>query len=168
MPSELINTTIKASSLDKLAILPKLDAIITNNKQKSGATIRILQQSQEILGYLPLSILEYLSNELDIPVSNLYSIITFYHFFSTVPKGKYIVQVCKGTACYVKGGQKILDVLKKDFNLLPGGITEDGKFSLDMVRCLGCCGLSPVIAIGNDVYRKVKSGDLKSILNNYK
>jgi NADH:ubiquinone oxidoreductase subunit E len=142
--------------------------MIEENKNSTGAPIRILQHAQEMCGYLPLSVLEIISRELNIPLSRLYSILTFYHFFTVVPKGKYVIQVCKGTACYVKGGQKLLDSLKKDFNLEPGGITADGKFSLDMVRCLGCCGLSPVIAVGTDVYRKVKPSQLKEILSNYK
>jgi NADH:ubiquinone oxidoreductase subunit E len=162
------NIVTGSAEIDKLSLLPKLETIIQNNRQKSGSTIRILQQAQELVGYLPVSVLEYVSKELSIPVSQLYGIITFYHFFSTVPKGKHVIQVCKGTACYVKGGQKILDILRKDYNLLPGGITEDGNFSLDMVRCLGCCGLSPVIAVGTDVYRKVKSTDIKTILSNYR
>lgn len=141
--------------------------IINLNRQKSGAAIRVLQQVQGLIGYLPLEALDIVSKELAIPLSKLYSIITFYHFFTTVPRGKYIIQVCKGTACYVKGGQKILDSLKRSYGLEPGGTTSDSRFSLDMVRCLGCCGLSPVIAIGPDVYRKVKASQLKDILSAY-
>lgn len=141
--------------------------IISLNRNKSGATIRILQQVQGLIGYLPLEALQIVSKEINMPLSKLYSIITFYHFFTTVPRGKHIIQVCKGTACYVKGGQKILDSLKTQYNLEPGGTTDDRKFSLDMVRCLGCCGLSPVIAIGADVYRKVKPSQLKDILSAY-
>ena len=153
---------------NKQRLFDRVRGIIQANEGKAGATIRILQQSQELCGYLPAPILDLISQETSAPLSRLYGILTFYHFFSLVPKGKYIIQVCKGTACYVKGGQKILDTLKKDFSLEPGGITQDGKFSLDMVRCLGCCGLSPVIAVGSDVYRKVKSATVKDILANYK
>ncbi len=151
----------------KLQLFYKLQNIIDSNRDTSGAPIRILQQAQELCGYLPLPVLELISSELNISLSRLYNILSFYHFFTVVPKGKYVIQVCKGTACYVKGGQKILDQLKRAFKLVPGGITEDGKFSLDMVRCLGCCGLSPVIAIGEDVYRKVKPLQLKDILSRY-
>ena len=152
---------------EKLKLFTDLQKILERNRGTAGATIRILQQAQEMCGYLPLPVLELISKELRIPLAKLYSILTFYHFFTVVPKGKHVIQVCKGTACYVKGGQKILDALKRDYYLEPGGITADGKFSLDMVRCLGCCGLSPVIAIGSDVYRKVKPADLKDILNSY-
>ena len=129
----------------KLQLFYDLQRIIDGNRGTSGAPIRILQQAQELCGYLPLPVLELISRELNISLSKLYNILTFYHFFTVVPKGKYVIQVCKGTACYVKGGQRILDRLKKEYNLVPGGITADGKYSLDMVRCLGCCGLSPVI-----------------------
>ena len=84
-----------------------------------------------------------------------------------LPKGRHVIQVCLGTACYVKGGQQILDLLKKDYGLEPEGITPDGKFSLEIVRCLGCCGLAPVIAIGDDIHRKVKPGQVKDILSMY-
>jgi NADH:ubiquinone oxidoreductase subunit E len=141
--------------------------IIALNLNKSGAPIRVLQQVQALIGYLPIEALQIVSREMGLPLSNLYSIITFYHLFTTVPRGKHVIQVCKGTACYVKGGQKILNSLKKSFALEPGGITSDGKFSLEIVRCLGCCGLAPVIAIGDDVHRKVNAGKIVEILNTY-
>jgi len=142
--------------------------IIKLNIEKSGAPIRILQQVQELVGYLPLSALEIISHETGISLARLYSIITFYHYFTVVPHGRHIIQVCKGTACYVKGGQKILDFLKREYNLEPGGTTLDRRFTLNMVRCLGCCGLSPVMAVGEDVYRTVKTSQLKDILSYYK
>jgi NADH:ubiquinone oxidoreductase subunit E len=156
------------SEIQQRELLKEIRQIIDRNRNAAGAPIRVLQHSQEKCGYLPLTVLELISSEMNIPLSKLYGILTFYHYFTTVPKGKYVIQVCKGTACYVKGGQKILDALKKYYALEPGNITEDGMFSLDMVRCLGCCGLSPVMAIGTDVYRKVKPADVKTILNNYK
>jgi NADH:ubiquinone oxidoreductase subunit E len=147
---------------------PEIINIVKLNINKSGAPIRILQQTQELVGYLPLSALNTISRETNIPLAKLFSIITFYHYFSLYPHGRHIIQVCKGTACYVKGGQKILDYLKREYNLEPGGTTGDRKFSLNMVRCLGCCGLSPVMAVGNDVYRTVKTSQLKEILGYYK
>lgn len=152
----------------KLKLFTELQKIIADHRDSVGAPIRIMQLTQEACGYLPLPVLETISGELGISLSQLYSILSFYHFFTVVPKGKYVIQVCKGTACYVRGGQKILDYLKKDLNLIPGGITPDGKYSLDMVRCLGCCGLSPVMAVGDDVYRKVKPSQIKDILSSYK
>jgi NADH:ubiquinone oxidoreductase subunit E len=128
----------------------------------------VLQQAQGLFGYLPAPVIKTISRDLKIPLSEVYGIISFYHFFSTVPKGKYVIQVCMGTSCYVKGGQRILDALKKEWRLEPGGITADSRFSLETVRCLGCCGLSPVMAIGGDVHRKVKSSQINHILDVYR
>jgi NADP-reducing hydrogenase subunit HndA len=148
--------------------LEQIQAIISETDGKAGAVIRVLQQAQNLVGYLPPPALITISRSMKIPLSEIYGIVSFYSFFSMVPKGKYVIQVCMGTSCYVKGGQRILNTLKKDFGLDSGGITPDGKFSLETVRCLGCCGLSPVIAIGKDVHQKVKSSQLKDILSSYK
>jgi NADH:ubiquinone oxidoreductase subunit E len=170
MPATYSSNTIKGfetqEAKDKL--FDDIKNIVETNRNSAGATIKILQKTQELCGYLALPVLELLAEELRTSLSHLYNILTFYHYFTIVPKGKYVIQVCKGTACYVKGGQNILDSLKKNFDLVPGGISKDKKYSLEMVRCLGCCGLSPVIAVGNDIYRKVKPGNLKEILNSYK
>jgi len=146
----------------------KIEKIVEDNRGKAGAAIRVLQQVQGIYGYLPPSVLQSISGYTRIPLSEIYGVVSFYSFFSLMPKGKHVIQVCMGTSCFVKGGEKIIKTLKKDFNLQPGGITEDGKFSLEMVRCLGCCGLSPVIAIGTDIHRKVKASQIKEILSAYK
>lgn len=148
--------------------LQQLRKIVEAINGQAGAPIRVLQQVQGLIGYLPPEILEAISKEMRIPLSELYGITSFYSFFSMVPKGKYVIQVCLGTSCYVKGGQRILDTLKKDIGLESGGTTPDGKFSLQTVRCIGCCGLSPVLAIREDVHRKVKSSQLKEILSSYR
>ena len=170
MASPILSQEIKGyeNPQKRLELMAELERILRKNRGAPGAAIRVLQETQNLCGYLPRPLLEITSKELDIPLSRLYGVLTFYHLFSLTPKGKYVIQVCKGTACYVKGGQRILDNLKREHGLEPGGITPDGKFSLDMVRCLGCCGLSPVIAIGPDVYKKVKPSQLMSILNGYK
>lgn len=142
--------------------------VIDETRGQSGALIRVLQQVQGIVGYLPPQVLKTISKEMKVPLSEVYGIVSFYSFFSMVPKGKHIVQVCMGTSCYVKGGEGLLTALRKDFGLEPGDITPDGNFSLEMVRCLGCCGLSPVAAIGTDVYRRVKPSELKGILSSYR
>jgi NADH:ubiquinone oxidoreductase subunit E len=141
--------------------------IVSENRGKTGALIRVLEQTQELIGYLPPQVLEFISNELKVTLSEVYGIVSFYHFFTMVPKGKYIIQVCMGTSCYVKGGPRIVDALEKDLELEPGGITPDSKFSLEMVRCLGCCGLSPVMAVGGNVHRRVKPKEVKNILSSY-
>jgi len=149
-------------------IFRQIQRVIDDTGGQSGALIRVLQQAQGLIGYLPPPALKTISRDLKISLSEVYGIVSFYHFFTMVPRGRYIIQVCLGTSCYVKGGQRILDTMKKEYNLEPEGITADGKFSLETVRCLGCCGLSPVMAIGDAVHRKVKPGDVKDILGLYK
>ena len=148
-------------------IFGQIQRVIDDTGGQSGALIRILQQAQGLLGYLPPPVLKTISRDLKIPLSEVYGIVSFYHFFTMVPRGKHVIQVCMGTSCYVKGGEKLLAGLKKDFGLEPEGITPDRRFSLETVRCLGCCGLSPVMAIGDDVHRKVKAGDVKDVLSSY-
>jgi len=148
-------------------IFRQIQGVIDDTGGQAGALIRVLQQTQGLIGYLPVPMLKTISRDLKIPISEIYGIVSFYHFFTMVPRGRHVIQVCMGTCCYVKGGQRILDSLKKNFGLEPGGITPDGKFSLETVRCLGCCGLSPVMAIGDDVHRKVKPSKIKDILTSY-
>jgi len=145
--------------------LQQIRKIVEATNGQAGAPIRVLQQVQGIVGYLPPEVLKTVSKEMSIPLSELYGITSFYSFFSMVPKGKYVIQVCLGTSCYVKGAERLIKTLKRDFNLESGGITPDGKLSLETVRCLGCCGLSPVIAIRENVHRKVKPSQLKDILS---
>jgi NADH:ubiquinone oxidoreductase subunit E len=162
------STKVKTSKAIDSKTLQQIKKIIEATDGQAGAPIRVLQKVQGMVGYLPPEILEVISIEMRIPLSELYGITSFYSFFSMVPKGKYVIQVCLGTSCYVKGGQKILDTLHKDFGLESGGTTPDGKFSLQTVRCIGCCGLSPVMAIKEDVHRKVKPSQLKDIMSSYR
>lgn len=149
-------------------VFSDIQKVIDETGGKAGALIRVLQQAQGLIGYLPTPVIATISRDLKVPLSEVYGIISFYHFFSMKPKGKYVVQVCMGTSCYVKGGDRILEVLKRDWNLDPGGITQDGRFSLEIVRCLGACGLSPVVAINGDVHGKVKAGSINDTLDDYK
>jgi len=149
-------------------VFRQIQEVIDDTGGKAGALIRVLQQAQGLIGYLPVPVLKTISRDLKVPISEVYGIVSFYHFFTMVPKGKHVIQVCMGTSCYVKGGQRILDTFKKELDLEPEGITPDGRFSLETVRCLGCCGLSPVMAIGNDVHSKVKVTKLKDILDSYR
>ena len=162
------STKVKTSKAVDSKTLQQIKKIVEATDGQAGAPIRVLQQVQEFIGYLPAEVLEAISREMKIALSELYGITSFYSFFSMVPKGKYVIQVCLGTSCYVKGGQKLLDTLNKDFGLESGGTTPDGKFSLQTVRCIGCCGLSPVLAIKEDVHRKVKPSQLKDILSSYR
>lgn len=140
---------------------------INETEGQAGALIRVLQKSQILIGYLPTQVIKAISHEMKVPLSEVYGIVSFYHFFSLHPKGKYVIQVCMGTSCYVKGGQRLLDALRKEMNLLPDHITPDGRFSLEIVRCLGACGLSPVMAINSDIHGRVKTSKLSEILNAY-
>lgn len=149
-------------------IFGQIQRVIDNTGGQAGALIRVLQQAQGLIGYLPVPVLKTISRDLKIPISEVYGIVSFYHFFTIMPKGRHVIQVCMGTGCYVKGGQRILDTFKKEWSLEPEGITPDGRFSLETVRCLGCCGLSPVMAIGSDVHSKVKASKLKDILDSYR
>ena len=149
-------------------VFRQIQETIDDTGGQAGALIRVLQQAQGLIGYLPVPVLKTISKDLKVPISEVYGIVSFYHFFTMVPRGRHVIQVCMGTSCYVKGGQRILDTFKKEWGLEPEGITPDGKFSLEIVRCLGCCGLSPVMAIGDDVHRKVKPSKLKDILSFYK
>jgi NADH:ubiquinone oxidoreductase subunit E len=146
----------------------QIQKVIKESAGRPGSLIWVLQHAQALTGYLPPPVLKGIARDMKVPLSEVYGIVSFYHFFTMVPRGKHVVQVCMGTSCYVKGGERILEAIKKDFGLEPEGITPDGVFSLEMVRCLGCCGLSPVMAIGEDVHRKVKASHVKDILNSYR
>jgi NADH:ubiquinone oxidoreductase subunit E len=161
-------TKVKADKDISSKTLQQIRKIVKATNGRAGAPIRVLQQVQGLVGYLPPGVLKTVSKEMRIPLAELYGITSFYSFFSMVPKGKYVIQVCLGTSCYVKGAERITKTLKKEFNLESGGITADGKLSLETVRCLGCCGLSPVMAIRENVYRKVKPSQIKDILSSYK
>lgn len=153
---------------DAEEISRQIQRVIDETTGQAGAIIRVLQQVQGLIGYLPPPVLKTISEKLKVPLSEVYGIVSFYHFFTMVPKGRHIIQTCLGTACYVKGGQKLLDTLKKEYNLEPEGITPDGRFSLETVRCLGACALSPVVNVGTHIHRKVKPTQLKELLDQYK
>jgi NADP-reducing hydrogenase subunit HndA len=145
----------------------KLLSVIEEHKSDKGALMPIMQKAQEIYGYLPIEVQSIISNEMDIPLEKIYGIATFYSQFSLNPKGKYVISVCLGTACYVKGSGDILAKLKELLNISDGECTPDGKFSLDSCRCIGACGLAPVITINDDVYGKITVDDVEGILAKY-
>ena len=134
---------------DKLKLL--LDAI-SENKKKPGPLMPTLHKAQEIFGCIPLEVQKVISKELDISVSTINGVVTFYSRFSTKPKGKHIIGVCLGTACYVRGSQEVLDAVSKELEIGVGETTKDGNFTLEATRCLGACGLAPVFTIGETVY----------------
>ena len=146
----------------------ELENYILTLEDKKSSLIIILHKAQEIFGYIPEEVQEFIAEKIEVPVSKVYGVVSFYNFFSMGPKGKYPISVCTGTACYVRGAEKILEALQKELGLKLGGVTEDGLFSLDSLRCVGACGLAPVMLVGKDVHGKVKPEDVKKIIENYK
>jgi NADH-quinone oxidoreductase subunit E/NADP-reducing hydrogenase subunit HndA len=128
----------------------------------------ILADVQNEYGYLPLEVQEVISQETGIPVSEIYGVVTFYSFFSLQPKGRYVIGVCIGTACYVKGGQNVLDKFSDLLNIKVGQTSKDGLFTLDGLRCIGACGIAPAISINGKVYPKVKLSDVPNIIKEYR
>lgn len=142
--------------------------LIHEIKDEKGSLMRILQEAQEIYGYLPIEVQTMIARELNIPLEKIYGVVTFYSQFSLTPKGKYQIAVCMGTACYVRGAEKIIDEFKKELGIPVGGVTTDGKFSLSSLRCVGACGLAPVVLVGEKTYGRVAPDDVKGILEEYK
>lgn len=133
----------------------------------SGELITILHEAQGVLGYLPQEIQEVVAEELDIPASQVYGVVTFYSYFTMEPKGKFPISVCMGTACYVRGAEKVLEELQRQLGIKVGETTEDGLFSLDCLRCVGACGLAPVVTIGSKVYGRLSPDKVRDVLADY-
>lgn len=146
----------------------KLIEIIDKYKNVDGALIPVLHEAQDVYGYLPMSVQKVISELMDIPLAEVYGVVTFYSQFTLKEKGKYKISICLGTACYVKSAGLIVDELKAKLGIKVGEVTEDNKFSLDTCRCIGACGLAPVIMINDDVYGKIKTDDVSKIIDNYK
>lgn len=148
-------------------IMAEVDKIIERNKGKPGCLIPVLEDCQRVVGYLPVELQEYISERLDIPASTIYGVVTFYSFFSMVPKGRHVIKVCLGTACYVRGTKAIIKRLEDEFGLEVGQTSEDRRFSLEAVRCLGACGLAPAMVIDNDTHGGVNPNRLRELLDKY-
>ena len=145
----------------------RLRKVIQEHKGQPGATMPVLQAAQEIFGYLPEEVQIMVAEGLDIPLSEVYGVASFYAQFTLNPKGKYQISLCLGTACYVKGASDVLEAVQKHLGIRPGSITPDGKFSLDACRCIGACGLAPVMMINNDVYGRLTPEQVGGILDKY-
>lgn len=146
----------------------KLQEIIEKYRDSKGALIPVLHEAQEVYGYLPMSVQKNISESMNISLSEIYGVVTFYTQFSLKPKGGFKVNVCMGTACYVKGSNLIQEKLQEKLGIHVGDCTEDGKFSLDACRCIGACGLAPVIMINDDVYGRLTADDIEKVLEKYK
>ena len=142
--------------------------VITDHRDDKGALMPILQKAQGIYGYLPIEVQTIISDEMNVPLEKIYGIVTFYSQFSLNPKGKFNVSVCLGTACYVKGSGEIFTKLQEMLGVKDGACTPDGHFSLESCRCIGACGLAPVLTVNEDVYGKLSVDDLEGIIAKYK
>jgi NADH:ubiquinone oxidoreductase subunit E len=148
----------------KLALISEY---IEANRNQEGNLIQVLHFAQEIYGFLPVSLMRFIADKMDKPLSEVSGVVSFYSFFSTKPKGKNIIRICLGTACYVRGGKRILDRLEEILGIGPGDTTDDRVFSLEVMRCIGACGLAPAIMINDTVYKQVNPDKINDILSKY-
>jgi NADH-quinone oxidoreductase E subunit len=146
----------------------RIEEIIEEYKDREGSLIQILHLAQGIYGYLPLELQQFIAQKLDMPLSELSGVVTFYSLFSTKPRGENTIRVCLGTACYVRGGKKILERLRETLGIEVGDTTADGKFTLEVMRCIGACGLAPAITINDKVYKQVNPDKLQAIIAKYR
>jgi NADH:ubiquinone oxidoreductase subunit E len=148
--------------------LAKMDAIIAKHKGQPGALIPVLEEVQMVLEFLPMPILQIIAKGLNLPLSRVYGVVTFYSFFTMAPRGKHICRVCLGTACYVRGGKAIMEAIEKQLGVKEKETTADRLFTLESVRCLGACGLAPVIVVTEDVHGRMKPQKVKEALDQYR
>ncbi len=147
--------------------LDKIKSICKEFNNEAGELINVLHKTQHEFGYLPAEVQEVIAHEMKIPVAKVYGVVTFYTFFTMLPRGQNPISVCLGTACYVRGAEKVLDEFKKSLKIKVGETTPDGKFSLNCLRCVGACGLSPVVTVGEKTYGRITPEGVKDILKEY-
>ncbi len=150
------------------AACKRVEEIIAEYKNENTPLMMILSQVQKEYGYIPFEVQEIVSEKLGIPVSEIYGVVTFYSFFSLKPKGKFVIGVCLGTACYVKGAQQICDKFSELLGIKPGETTEDGLFTIDALRCIGACGIAPAVSINGKVYPKMSVNQVQQVINEYR
>lgn len=148
--------------------IERVDAVIDGARDRRGILIPTLQTAQTLLGYLPEEVLRHVSRRLGIPFSEVAGVVSFYSFFSTVPRGEHLVRVCLGTACYVRGGKEVLDAFRDALGVDVGETTEDRRFSLEIGRCFGACGLAPVVMIDEEVHQRVRPTKVRELLAQYR
>jgi len=147
--------------------LKTIKEICKSFDNKPGELINVLHKTQEHFGYLPAEVQEVVAQELNVSVAKVYGVVTFYSFFTMIPKGKHPISICTGTACYVRGADNVLQEFKRQLNIEVGETTDDGKFSLSCLRCVGACGLAPVVLVGEKTYGRVSPEGVKEILQEY-
>ena len=148
-------------------LMARLDEVLAEYKGRPGALIPVLQIAQGIFGYLPENVLKHVALRLGKSYSEVAGVVSFYAFFSTQPRGKHVIRVCLGTACYVRGGKQVLEAMRKELGLEVGQTTSDGMFSLEVARCFGACGLAPAMCIDEEVYKRVRPAKIREILATY-
>jgi NADH-quinone oxidoreductase subunit E len=156
----------KAETVETMT--PEIKAFVAEWKDKPGNLIMVLHKVQQTYGYIPRSIAIEISEMLDVPLAKIYGVVTFYNFFKLQKAGKYIAQVCLGTACYLRGGDDLIKEFEKQLGVGVNATTSDGLFSVEAVRCLGCCGLAPVVVVNGEVYGKLKKEDVAGIIEKYR
>lgn len=161
---EKINVQIRLSE-DKANIIKDICLKFNN---ESGELINVLHETQDQFGYLPAEVQEFVAHNLGVSAAHVYGVVTFYSYFTMIPKGDFPISICMGTACYVRGAEKILDEFKKELNIKVGETTEDGRFSINCLRCVGACGLAPVVMVGEKVFGRVSPDGVKAIIDEYK
>ena len=149
-------------------LTPELKAFIAEWKEKPGNLIMVLHQVQQTYGYIPREVAIEVSELLNVPLAKIYGVVTFYNFFKLQKAGKYIIQVCLGTACYLRGGDDLMKELERELGIGVNGTTPDGLFSIEAVRCLGCCGLAPVIVVNGEVHGKLDTKSIPGIVEKYR
>jgi NADP-reducing hydrogenase subunit HndA len=158
-------TTIKLKLKD--SDVQKLKEVARSFGNRPDELINVLHKAQEIFGYLPAEVQEVVAEELQVSVARVYGVVTFYSFFTMLPKGRYPISICTGTACYVRGAEKVLEEFKRILKVPVGETTPDGKFSITCLRCVGACGLAPVVMVGDKTYGRVTTDGVKDILKEY-
>ena len=153
-----------AAEVTEQELMARLDEVLEQYRDVPGALIPVLQIAQGIFGYLPKHVMQHISRSLNMPPSEVAGVVSFYSFFSTVPRGKHVIRVCLGTACYVRGGIRVLEALKKKLKIDVGQTTDDRLFTLGIARCFGACGLAPVITVDDEVFHRVNPNKVEQIL----
>lgn len=161
MPTSIVEPLSEQARTD-------VDAILSKHQDEPGSLIPILQETQGHFGYLPKEVLRHIAEELRIPYSQVTGVVTFYSYFTTVPRGKHTVRVCLGTACYVRGGKEVLDGISRELGIEVGNTTDDRHFSLEIGRCFGACGLAPVVMVDDVVHQRVNPNCIREILAHYR
>ena len=165
--NERPDTRCATCGTDERELYDAVAKVIEQYKEKDGALIMVLHAAQEIFGYLPMELQQFIADGMNIPLSEVCGVVSFYSFFSTQKRGKHTIRMCQGTACYVRGGKKVVEAIKKELDVEVGGTTADGQYTFEIARCIGACGLAPAISIDDKVYANVTPDEIPQILASY-